>query len=707
MGTSTVSNTGTATATGAAAPSVIPHSAIQNPHSDALLARLSPVPLGEPGADLPAEIMVFPAGTHTIHARQNGRPVTRTVVIDAATAATMHAALLAHSAGPQKPYFDFDHDDTRASAWPRAFHWEPGAAGKPAGVYAAVEWTASGSAAVLGKDYRSFSPAFHVDNATPARVTAAPLNMGGLVNSPAFRAQSPIWAKGNAELKTPAPQSAFDDAGVIPRSAFQNPHSKHSPATSPHNPQPEDTTTMTEEEKRAAAAAKAQADAAKAEADHAAALQARQAETDALKAKLAAFEKADADRRKADAKARVDAAIARGALPPKDEALQAKWRGLIEADPAHAALLDALPGTSITRTITKSGAAGATVVIAKDGLVESLRAMRAAAGSDRHAIYAKDVRDAFADLRDPLGPILAAHDLGTLAPELIVQRAFARLKDSFPWLRSITTDFSAENAQFGQTIKTRLLGALAAHDYDPATGYGANDASATDVPIVINKHKGVPLTYNVNELASTTRDLFGEQTEAMHIAIATAFITDLLALVTAANFTKVTTATLAAFARATLTAMAREQNKDKVPSIGRILLLNPDAFEKLGADATIVQLAAYQKPELITQYTLPPVAGYQPYEVVSLPTAANLAGLALTRDALALATRVPNDYTQALPGASNGAVSVVTNPDTGISVQLVQYVNHDLATSTARVATMYGVAVGNPAVARRLTLTAA
>jgi hypothetical protein len=68
---------------------------------------------------------------------------------------------------------------------------------------------------------------------------------------------------------------------------------------------------------------------------------------------------------------------------------------------------------------------------------------------------------------------------------------------------------------------------------------------------------------------------------------------------------------------------------------------------------------------------------------------------------------VPNDYTLALPGASNGNVSVVTNPDTGISVQLVQYVDHNLAAATARVATMYGVAVGNPAVARRLALTAA
>ncbi|AWI09296.1 hypothetical protein [Ereboglobus luteus] len=194
-----------------------------------------------------------------------------------------------------------------------------------------------------------------------------------------------------------------------------------------------------------------------------------------------------------------------GALPAKDEAIQAKWAGLIEADPSNADLLDRLEGSGITKTVTT----GSGVVAAKDGLAESLRALKAASDpKTRAAIYAKDVRAALVGVRDTLGPILAAHDLGTLAPELIVQQAFARLKEAYPWLRAVTTDFSAENANFGQTIKTRLLGSLAAKDYDPANGYGDNDASSTDVPITINKHKGVPLSFNVNELASTSRDIF-------------------------------------------------------------------------------------------------------------------------------------------------------------------------------------------------------
>jgi len=641
-----------------------------------ILARLNPIALDEL-ADAPAEFMVFPAGTHTINATQYGKPITATVTITAATAAAMQTALTAHLAGPQKPYFDFNHDDNVASAWPKSFRWENGATGKRAGVYAAVEWSASGNAAVTGKDYRSFSPAFHVDASTPAHVTGAPINMGGLVNAPAFRAQAPLWAK------------------------------EQSPAASPDNQQQPTHTTMTDEEKKAAAAAAQQAEAA-----NASALKAKDTEIGALQTELAALKAKETQRRKTDAAAKVAAAVARGALPPKDDAIQAKWRGLLELDPAHAELLASLPGADITQTVTSAGHA----IHAKDGAVESLRAMHAikpgenddarrAAAKDRSAIYAKEVAPLFKP-GFALGPILAAHDLGTLAPEIIVQRAFARLVETYPCLRSITTDFSGENAAYGQTIKTRLLGSLAINDYDPDEGYGSNDAKSTDVPIVIDKHKGVPLTFNVNELASTTRDLFGEQVEAMHIAVGEAFTQDLFALITAAKFAKASAFKLADFDRTALTAIAKDMNKDKVPAIGRILLLGSDFFQALANDKTIVQLAAFQRPEYITSYTLPNIAGFQPYEVISLPAAAALAGFATNRDGLCLATRVPNDYTTALPGSSNGSVSIVTNAQTGISVQLVQYVNHDLARATMRVALMYGVAVGNPAVGRRLTLTA-
>ena len=47
-----------------------------------------------------------------------------------------------------------------------------------------------------------------------------------------------------------------------------------------------------------------------------------------------------------------------------------------------------------------------------------------------------------------------------------------------------------------------------------------------------------------------------------------------------------------------------------------------------------------------------------------------------------------------LPGASYGNVQVITDPDLGISVMLVQYVDHKKGTATQRIALMYGTAAG-------------
>ncbi|MDR0535724.1 MAG: phage protease [Puniceicoccales bacterium] len=147
------------------------------------------------GGEAPAgELMVFPAGEHVIHATANGEPVTMTVRVDEATVAAMNASLTDFRLAGKRPFFDFDHANGPASAWPLRFFWKDGPA---PGVYAQVEWSQAGLAAVKGRNYRCFSPAFFTDCANPRLVIGAPLNMGGLVNDPAFERIAPVWAKNN------------------------------------------------------------------------------------------------------------------------------------------------------------------------------------------------------------------------------------------------------------------------------------------------------------------------------------------------------------------------------------------------------------------------------------------------------------------------------------------------------------------------------
>ena len=344
----------------------------------------------------------------------------------------------------------------------------------------------------------------------------------------------------------------------------------------------------------------------------------------------------------------------------------------------------------------------------KLGLVEALKAYAAArsrGAMDAGRVYASELHrrigSEFSGIE--LQRVMAANSLGTLAGTLVAQRALVLLKLRLPILTRISTDFSDLNAAFNQSISTRTRAIPTAVEFDPANGYPVQNAGTTDVQVTINKNIGVPIAFSVNELASTTRDLFGEQVEGSIYAIARHMSDAINALITNANFSNSTTKAAASFTRATVNEMAAALFDRGVPEFGRTLALNATYFEKLLSDSAIVSLAAFQKPQVIEEFALPRVGGFEVLLSPTIPAnGENLTGYGFTPDALVIATRVPNDYTQALGGANNGAVSVVTDPDTGISMQLAQWVNHDLARTTSRLVLMYGVAMGQVASLQRL-----
>lgn len=622
-----------------------------------ILARFAPRALA-PAGQVPSSIMWMPAGVHAISAFHDGKRVDVTVTVDESTAEVMQAAYQRELETGHRPLIDFDHEHKAAAAWVQGYRWVPGQ-----GVFVDVEWSDRGRAAVTGRTHRAFSPEFFADKA--GRVTNAAKYHGGLVNDPAFTAIAPLWAR---------------------------------------RARPTQPDTMNEENTQAGSQAAENAGELAVIQDAAPALQAARAENETLKAQLAERDSALKAVRIEKADAAIKAAIARGVLPPKDDAAHTKWRNLIIADAGNAELLagivanPALQGGAIVQASAFQG------VEARDGVVEVLRAFQAkSCPRERSSIYAREISPLLGKgLR--MGPILAANALGTLSGELVTQRALSLLKLSFPMLGAISTDFSDAAIAYGQTVKTRLRAVPAVTDYNATTGYATSDATTTDVPVVINNHKAVQISFNANELGSTDRDLFGEQAEGAHYALGKALIDALYALITAGNYTNSTAKALSSFARVDMTAMAKAMFQRAVPAVGRFALLNPDYYEKLQSDSTIVNLAAYQMPEVITQYKLPPIAGFQPYQAVNLPTTGNLTGFAGTPDVLALATRMPNDYSQALPGATGGGVvQTVTNQDTGISVMLVMFVDHKLGGAYWRIAIQFGAAVGNGAAGQRLT----
>ena len=168
---------------------------------------------------LPSEIQYMPPWTHQINASSGGKPVSLTVVVNAAGAERVAADFAAHMQAANDghgdpPYFDFNHDDKEASARPKAFYWG-GDDPQRGGIRARVEWTGSGRQAVLGRSYSRFSPTFFVNDS--GEITGAPVCMGGLVNRAAFQRIAPIMSKAAAAAVLASPVDFMSKAQAMAR----------------------------------------------------------------------------------------------------------------------------------------------------------------------------------------------------------------------------------------------------------------------------------------------------------------------------------------------------------------------------------------------------------------------------------------------------------------------------------------------------------
>lgn len=679
-------------------------------------------------ATLDNVMMYMPGGTHVITPSQNGKPVTVTVNVDAKSAEVLESQRRKLEAAGKKPFFSIQHDTEIAAFWPTEFFWDKriDATGSLVeGVWARGEWTKSGREAVEGKDFRTFSPTFFVDairNSAdkPAKVICedgARPNMGALENDPAFQSISALWSK-NA-------------AGV--------------PANNNKGNMETQTETLAELQARNQKLEKdILALQAKDDAVSKADLRAAQAELKEIKAQIAlsqanekmgALESAESKRKEEGAEAAVNAMVASGAIPVRDNELQATYKAKFIADPSLIPLMASkgmiggaqvqpgrvTPGAGSDHVERYAIRGGADV----KGALKQVAALTASSGRDSNMqlkwkaaneigeIYARELRPILEKGGTfELQALTAAESLGTLAGTLVALRTLDFYKFEFPMLSEITTDFSDQPALFNQTTMTRIIVTPAVLSYSATldtsgrpTGYTiVTPAATTDVPITLDKHRAVDIVFDANVLASTQRKLFTEQGPAAAYALGKDIVDALYAVITLANFGANAPFAVSAinYGRGTFAKASRILNLQGVPFVNRFALESSIFQEQLLQDPTLVNLAVYQSKEIITNNQLPLIAGFRPIEAPNLPATVisagnNLAAFFAHKSALLIETRIPNDWNTVLgSGMSYGSVNVVTNPDTGLSVLMVQFSNPQSAHAEFRLALMYGVAPGNP-----------
>jgi hypothetical protein len=182
-----------------------------------------------------------------------------------------------------------------------------------------------------------------------------------------------------------------------------------------------------------------------------------------------------------------------------------------------------------------------------------------------------------------------SNSLGTLSAPIVALDCLQILKKRFPILTSVATDFSKDAVKYNQQVISRIVTPVSAADYSTSTGYTASGSTTTDVPVTINKHKHVSISFNDQELSSTARNLIEEQKEAAAYSLGRQISNDLWALVNPVNFstnTNVNAATASAISRQTL--LTGRQNLVLAgASLNRQGIVSAQAFNALAADVNI------------------------------------------------------------------------------------------------------------------------
>lgn len=648
------------------------------------LAAASPLPTPATENPLPEAIVWMPAGRHAINAGTlDGTTFTGSVVCDEQAARAISASFTQIQSTGQRVWLDFDHEDGEAAAWVKSFSWDP-----VRGILAHVDWTPKGAEAVRGKSYYSFSPAFEAEGRS-GRVLGliAGHAAGGLVNAPAFGAAMPaLIAARMANLTTNGRDISIMKELLVKLLAAMA-------ITAPADATEETLVSLVAKQTAEAHKSTAEVEALKKEIAATQAAAKTTSDTLALQAKKAQEEKDALAKELGEVRAVQAALSARGngsvTVTSQDLVdLLASYAGKDPAQlPAHERF--AAHREELARERAGIWAKHFVPFVRHESLYDLVCLAEQRSGDVRR-VAAKNVTG-------PV-PIFAANNLGTLTGSLITQQSLSLLKADLPALEMFTTDFSPAAAKLNQTIITRTRGIPAVQSYTAANGYISSGTSTLDISVAINAHQYVQFEYNVSELASTNRDLFGEQAEGAIYALGKDMLDTSLTLFTPANYNLPTQKSVVAQANFNRSAIVAQQvalRKRKVQAKVKFALCNEDYFGTLSEDPSIVSLATFQRPEIITDYVLPNVAGFRITGYVDLPTTSNLAAIFGTKEALIIAARLPYDYVDAQAGASNGVVSQITDPNTGLSVMLVQWVSHDAGASKYRVALMYGSAVGD------------
>lgn len=296
----------------------------------------------------------------------------------------------------------------------------------------------------------------------------------------------------------------------------------------------------------------------------------------------------------------------------------------------------------------------------------------------------------------------------TLSTAQILELVMDAFKVRLPFLVSaFATDFSNERAKLNQTVNARIAGLPTVQDYDANTGYKANAAESktlmNDVPVVINRHKHVPIKLDFLDAASTVSqiNLLEESTMNCGYVLAKSMVDYCLSLVLAANFSQNSIFTVVNSDLDMLANIREDMNDIGANTMGRFGIVGSGVMTTLTTDSRIS--SSDYHGQRIGAEALGHLQGIQGFaniwEYPDMPAnAENLTGFFGTKESVILATRVPKDANEIAKAAGIPQIAsfeTLTDEDTGLTLLGIKWVEQGTFDVYCTVAVMYGAVAGS------------
>ena len=288
-----------------------------------------------------------------------------------------------------------------------------------------------------------------------------------------------------------------------------------------------------------------------------------------------------------------------------------------------------------------------------------------------------------------------ANTLNGINLAAIAQSVLDNLSAQHTPVSAFTTDFSSEIADQGESITTRIATAVSAGD--ASSGYSATDVTSSAKTVTLNQHKHFTMAFTDLEIAKGGMNML-ERTfvrPATH-AVINSMVDALMALVVNSEFGNVVTVTSSNFGADDVATLAGDLTTLNVPKDERALIIKPAYYASLAQDNAIQASYASTLDDSIRNHSVPRVHGFNVYEYSDIPSnSQNLEGFACGPEALLIAARQP-----AIPQNWSGAVESVTDPDSGLTLQLRSWYEGKDGKQMITATTIFGVLVGSNSLKR-------